>query len=135
MRSSLHTDPVPLKFRMEFFEGGKGKEYTVVLRILTAGKCSFLGQHYTHHLERLTFDQDFFAEGIFRSRRNNSRISSMAFGMSSCEVAFTLIQCPLSSGWSFLKVVRGKSTRLSSGFSPPANAVFWGSITPTTWKD
>ena len=62
--------------------------------------------------------------GTLRRRRSNSRISSIAFGISSCEVALTLIQCCFSSGCSLRSVLSGKMTLLSSGFLPPPKTDF-----------
>ena len=56
----------------------------------------------------------------------------MAFGMSSCDVALTLIQYCFNSGCSLRKVVSGKYTMLSSGFLPPANTLLRFSATPIT---
>src|ERR1035438_10271035 len=73
-----------------------------------------------------------FSVGTFRRRRSNSRISSIALGMSACEVALTLIQYCFSSGCNFRNVLSGKKTMLSSGFFPPPNTLLRTFATPIT---
>ena len=59
------------------------------------------------------------SNATLRRRRSNSRISSIAFGISSCEVALMLITCCFISGCRALKVLSGRMTRLSLGSLPP----------------